>query len=66
MAQATVRKVAQMEERNNIMLMTLPSRIDSPEAQEYQRLRQTEELKKLRKRLAKEECLEQEKEAEKI
>jgi hypothetical protein len=29
MAQATVQKVAQMEEHNSIMLMTLPSRIDS-------------------------------------
>lgn len=55
-----------MEEHNSIMLMTLPSRIDSPEAQEYLRLRQTEELKKLRKRLAEEERLEQEEEVEKI
>jgi len=62
MAQATVRKVAQMEEHNNIMLMTLPSRINSPKAQEYLRLRQTEELKKLRKMLAEEERLEQEEE----
>ena len=52
MAEAYTRKVAQMEEQNFIMLMTLPSRIDSPEAQEYLRLRQSEELKKLRRRLA--------------
>lgn len=55
-----------MEEHNNIMLMTLPSRIESPEAQEYLRLRQTEELKKLWRRLAEEERPEQHEENERI
>ena len=55
MAEASMRKVTQMEEHNSIMLMTLPSRIDTPEAQEYLRLRQAEELKKLRRRLAEDE-----------
>jgi hypothetical protein len=52
MAAATMRKAALLEDHNMLLLMT---NSQTPEAQEYLRLRQAEELKKLRRRLADQE-----------
>jgi hypothetical protein len=52
MAAATMRKAALLEDHNMLLLMT---NSQTPKAQEYLRLRQAEELKKLRRRLANQE-----------
>jgi hypothetical protein len=58
-AAATVRKNELMEEANLLVIMTLPSTQDlEPDQVEYLCLRRREELKKLKRRLAKEEARE--------
>jgi hypothetical protein len=52
MPAATMRKATLLEDHNMLLLMT---NSQTPEAQEYLRLRQAEELKKLRRRLADQE-----------
>jgi hypothetical protein len=55
-ATATMRKAALLEDHNMLLLMTTPaSQVTTPEARRYLMLCQTEELKKLEKRLAADE-----------
>ena len=51
-ADAQIRKVSVLEDQNMILLMQTIDSLATPTAQEYFRLRQEEELEKLRKRLA--------------
>jgi hypothetical protein len=56
MAAAQMRKAELLEEKNMLLLMTMPDdRITTHEAREYLRLRRGDELKKLRRKLAEEE-----------
>ena len=61
MVEAHMKKVVLLEEQNLLMLMMMPDEsATAPEAREYLALRRSEELKKLRKRMAKEERMAEE------
>jgi histone H3/H4 len=59
-ATATLRKAELMADHNLLMMLIAPNKngVIAPEAQQYLRLRQAKEVKKLHKRLAQEEALE--------